>query len=317
MAKKSSGEGASSNKPRQERVEAAGDVSPFHSDKWARRMVLVLGCLVIFFIMYVVINGKVGRDSLGEPLVRGLLSLAFGILGAYFLGEIKFDSKMAGLTLQGAGGVVLAALTFVLAPGSKTPALLPPLAKLQPITLVDFRSSESPDDTARDYRQSQVVVTAPISIRNVAEPARHLSWDRTSATLTFDGMEVQLEGQYFVRQVKGEKGNWLGHPQPVTPVPIQSGDTISKEVLHWQSDSSPKLIWEDFIDRLVKSPLTIAILEFSVHLDGEEGGERVAIAKCRPNFAPRIPEILSFARSTDNRIPGRITVRCEPPAILP
>ena len=307
---------ASPRSPQTAKDTTAGGIAvPIHFSH--QTIALLLACAIVGFVMYIVVNPGVGRDELSVPLVRGLLSTAIGVLGGYFAGWIKVESKALGLAIQGAGGVALAVITYLFGPGAPNgiaPAF--PKAEAKAPTFVDFRSSKNPYVAVADYPTGRPLLSMPLQVSNLAGNSRDLVWEGVDATLMLNGEALPYRGQYVVIHVEGDLApNWLGRdPAPFAAVSVKSDAPVTRNVMFWPAGSSGPS-WQQFVDTLLATPELFEV-RLKLTVSGEAKGPRTIDLSCVPDLASEVQPTRKFI-TEKKRIPGRLGLNCHPKSVSP
>jgi len=177
--------------------------------KTERSVAVITGVAIIFFAMFLVLRNEPFASPDLARIMRIILSLGIGILGASIPGFLKVQYNFAGIAVRAGGALALFVLTYFGSPHVDALNLKDPevVAYLQ---RVDFRTRASPREDEGNRRAADMAATLSVSIRNRAEPARTAFLKRTEVRLHLAEQERTLHWQYFVNMHEEAEGVWLG-----------------------------------------------------------------------------------------------------------
>lgn len=272
-------------------------------DKIERRVGLLTGVAIIFFVMYLVGRNEEFQSQSLYELIRIVVSLGLGIVAATVPGFMGVQGSVGGFTIRAGGGLAAFMLTYFFSPGS-IPALTPPpqgVVQVDPIKAVDFRTLAPPGATPEERSKAGLAVTVPLLVRSIVQPSRNNTVEKTVITISLGESTYSLSWRDFVQMHEENVGKWLGKEQSAVPFSIPTGEIIYKEILHVNPTGSS---WEDFLNnvRADKRKSIDVLIEIETNVGK-------IYTKCTADMRERNIELDDFIQKA-GRSPGRITTTC-------
>jgi hypothetical protein len=267
-----------------------------------RTVALYTAVAVVALVMYLVLRNKEFVDPNLVVILRIIISLAIGILGATIPGFMRLRYDGGGFSIRAGGALALFVLTFFGTPHVQSLKLAPPSVQLDTIKQVDVRSSLGPEATQEQRLNAQAYLTVPILLRSVRQPSARATLDATEVSFTDDSGRIhQFKWRNFVRMHEERHGVWLGIDEAAHSVAIESGGVVYQEILH---EPSGQLHWRDAL--LLLEGRADGMLKLTI---AARVGEQILQQVCNVDLGYWAAQIRQF-RQARQESPGRVTMNC-------
>ncbi len=268
-----------------------------------------MAVVIAVFVMALVWRDRPFSSPDLAVMARILLSLAVGILGATIPGFLNVKLDANGVVIRAAGGLALFLITYFFSPKVEPLHLRAPDLAFAPSPALDLRTVEAPDQDEAKRLSADAVATVPISIRNTAEPSRTGFLDQVTIEFSVDQTIRKFKWRYFVNMHQEQDGLWLAIQSDATAKPVKAGDIVSLEVM---ATADPPLSWGTLLSDIEKSEVALAYVKVAyAYSAGEDRQSFMVETRCRVDLALWREQIKSF-RETTGRVPGRVTMPCDP-----
>jgi hypothetical protein len=194
----------------------------------------------------VIRNQPIADDHLVE-LLRIILSVAMGVLGATIPGFLHVEYKIGGLAIRAAGALALVVLTYFY-----TPKVGPPGLRLKPAdvsvitpTRIDLRASTGGSPNPEERSRGTLRATLDLVYHNRAQPGESATLQMTALEFVLSGKSYRLPWLYFSNIHQEQQQKWLAIESSAAGQTIAQGATVTKEIMH----EAPGLLWTDFIQQ--------------------------------------------------------------------
>lgn len=260
--------------------------------------------IVVITVLYLVVRGEPFRDAQLVVLLRIVLAVSMGIIGATIPGFMQIEYSTKGNTIRAGGAMALSLLCYVGTPKVEQLNLSLPTAKikLEQPQLIDIRTLSPPNTKTQSQLNSSIAVTVGLSYSNTEQPAKSAFLKNTNIQLlNSNEAPWNFEWSYFVNMHDEQYNKWLGIDRSAAPLPVKSGSTTNVEILH---QSIEKHTWEEFL-KIFKTPST-GIIKFVIKstLDTEE-----ILTNCTIDTTTG-SNIIEKYRKIYGRSPAKITMCC-------
>lgn len=278
-------------------------VTPAPDPYRTERMIgIITAVVVVGVVLYLVLRNQPIVDPNLVVVLRIVISLAVGILGATIPGFLGVEYTVGGIVIRAGGALALFVLTFFGTPQVSALKLADASVELDTIKQVDIRSSLGPDAPEEQRLNAPAYVTVPISLRSLREPSVRARLDSTEVSFSdANGEPQRFKWRSFVTMHEERHGVWLGIDGSAHPVAIESGDIFYREILH---EPDGKLRWQDAL-QLIETPGR-GMLEIKVVA---RLGAQVLEQSCAVDLNYWAGQLLTYKANTQ-AAPGRITMTC-------
>jgi hypothetical protein len=272
--------------------------------KFERRVALLAGVVVVAFVLYLAQRNQAFADPNLAIMMRIVLSLSIGIVGATIPGFLHLEYNLGGFAVRAGGALALFVLTFFGTPEVSALNLkLPdPQVSLLAPRVVDFRTEAAPTQSEDERGTAATVVTIPTGIRSTVEPARKATLSASQISFSLDATNYEFAWRYFVNMHPEQFGLWLAIQEDAHTSPIEPGGSFFREILHEPTNTAP---WADFVRRLLETSEQSLTVKQSLVLEGVPRD-----TFCRVNLEKWRAEVKRFME-VNKILPGRITMNCE------
>ena len=264
-----------------------------------RRVAVAIACLVVLVVLFLVVRNQPFADPNLVLILRIVLSLAIGILGATIPGFLQVEYSAGGFMIRAAGALALFVITFFGTPKVPALKLSNPRGALDKVSQIDLRSGAAPDKDETSRGKAPVYATVPIAIRSIEEPARRMAVDYTTLLLRFDNTAIPFRWRYFVTMHEERFGVWLGIDSDAHPFTVEPGDVAYHEILHAPTQPTT---WNDLLHAFTSAHSLTAEIEMSAD-------NKTVSQSCRVDLPYWQHEVQAFIDRTRQQ-PGRITMTC-------
>jgi hypothetical protein len=212
-----------------------------------RMIGLLTAVVVVGVVLYLVIRNQPIADDRLVELLRIILSVAMGVLGATIPGFLHIEYKLGGLAVRAAGALALVVLTYFY-----TPKVGPPGLRLKPAdvsvatpTRIDLRASTGGSTDPEERSRGTLRATLDLAYHNRAQPGESATLQMTALEFVLAGKSYRLPWLYFSNIHQEQQQRWLAIESSAVTQTIGQGATVPKEIMHAASD----LLWTDFIQQ--------------------------------------------------------------------
>jgi hypothetical protein len=268
------------------------DPPALNHTKAERLIVLSLGVLLAAAMVFIVI-GQVPIGSQKFAIVRVLLALMAGAIGAFMPGAfLEVEGKPWGLPLRAGGAAAFFFIVLWVTPGVDAPLQMLPIA---PDIRSQIGAAEGPQ-----YRRAPSAMVLPIAFLQDGQ-APTLKISRMTATLDFAGDHRVYKPIHVTELSQGSTSTgWLPNKGNITmPLTIPS---LSNAVEIAFYDANPDKDWQSMVTELARASL----LKVRVDADTDQGS---VSKECLVDMAGPARRIVGFAQK-ENRPVQRLTLEC-------
>jgi hypothetical protein len=264
---------------------------------------LATAVCVVGTVLYLVIRNQPFSDLNLVTLMRIVLAVAMGILGATIPGFLSIEYKSQGLVIRAAGALALVLLTYFFSPKVEMLNLKLPKADVAVATptRIDLRASTGGSSDPSDRDKGVVMATVDLGYRNRAQPAETAVLNHTSLSFALDGRTHSLPWIYFANLHDEQLGKWLAIERSAESVPIAQGAVVSKEIMHVATD----YLWSDFIAQWRKSTEARSAFTLTSVID-----DHTITTVCSVDSVRWRDTVEAHIRTNEGRIPMRLTMCC-------
>lgn len=273
---------------------------------------VVTGVSIIVFTMYLVARNQPFTSPDLARMMRIILSLGIGTLGATIPGFLNVSYSVAGFAVRAGGALALFVISFWGSPNVEALNLGEPDVEVSSAPQIDIRTRAAPNVKDAARLDASAVVTVPLHVRNLGYNSKPAFIERTEVTIPVGSEGTRFAWRYFVNMHEEAKGVWLSILEDAQPQVVPAGGVWNGEVLH-VSDS--QLTWADVLKYFSEQDdhTDIARIEIT-YSNGERSDstvyrERVITVDCKFDVQKWQREISRFESAT-GRVPGRVTMEC-------
>ncbi|MDM0117533.1 hypothetical protein QTI66_36075 [Variovorax sp. J22R133] len=258
---------------------------------------------VVAVVLYLVIRNQPIADNRLVELLRIILSVAMGVLGATIPGFLHVEYKIGGLAIRAAGALALVVLTYFY-----TPKVGPPGLRLQPAdvsvitpTRIDLRASTGGSPNLEERSKGTLLATLDLAYHNRAQPGESATLKMTALEFVLGGKSYRLPWLYFSNLHQEQQNKWLAIESSAVSQTIAQGATVPKEIMH----EAAGLLWTDFIQQWRAN--RSAPLRFTVVSTIDS---KTVDTYCSVDSRRWIDQIEKYMRENAGKLPMRVTMCC-------
>lgn len=271
-----------------------------------RRLASVTAVLVVGVVLYLVLRNEPFSDPNLVVILRIVLAVSMGIVGATIPGFLAIDYTKGGLSIRAAGAFALALLCYFATPhvNSLNLSLPAPKVAIDIPFVVDVRTSAGSGAVLKSQLDADAVVTFAMSYRNTAQPAKTATLRDTEVELLIgpEGSRRQsFNWKYFVNMHDEQIGKWLAIESSASNRSIGAGDVLNLEILHQPNVS---FSWAKFLSYFNAASEDTMVFKIRSKID-----ENVIEIACSVDL--RIWKLAVKRHSESNgQAPSRVTMCC-------
>jgi len=270
-----------------------------------RRISVSTAVIIVSVVVYLVIRNQPFTDLNLIILLRIILAVSMGIIGATIPGFLTIEYSAKGVVIRAAGALALTIICYFGTPKVDVLNLkLPPATiKIEVPKKVDVRSSVSPDEGIENQRNAPIYVTVDMTYRNEAQPGYNAFLKGTTIKFTINGTSHELNWLYFVNMHPEQDGNYLGIKNSAGSQSIDQGRVLPLEILHGPTQ---RLTWSDFLKELNQTQSSTLKFTILSEIDDEK-----IETNCTVDNVPYWRQCVNdYITSHDGRLPSRLTMCC-------
>lgn len=264
---------------------------------------LVTAVCVVGTVLYLVIRNQPFSDPNLVTLMRIVLAVSMGILGATIPGFLSIEYRSQGLVIRAAGALALVLLTYFFSPKVEMLNLKLPKADVTIVTptRIDLRASTGGSNNPLDRDKGVLMATMDLGYHNHAQPAETAVLKHTSLNFMLDGKRYSLTWSYFVNLHDEQVGKWLAVERSAESVPIAQGSVVPKEIMH----EATGYLWSDFIAQWRESTEARSAFTVTSMID-----DHTITTVCTVDNVKWRDAVEAHIRANEGRIPMRLTMCC-------
>lgn len=291
-------------KPRQRQTARIEDQSTGDPTVLERSIGLFIGVIIIGIALYLVITNHKFEDKNTALIMRLVLSVGMGAVGATVPGFLRVDYKKKGLVIRTAGGMAVFFITLAFSPkvydleGQVKPAKI---VVDQP-KLIDLRSSSGGMTNPKDLYSGVVMATVALTFDNLHQPAKTGVVESTDLYFTLEGKGYQMRWRSFVNLQNEQDKSFLEIIKSAENIVVPAGDSKTIEIMH----GGVNYRWFDFMKDWRK--VSEDRLKFSVVSKVRDFGDVAAV--CTVDRAKWVKKIDEEARASNGNVPLGFTMCC-------
>lgn len=269
----------------------------------AERLIAIgTSVVVVAAVLFLLYRNEPFADGNLVIALRIILSLAVGVIGATIPGFLHVEYNGPGFAIRAGGALALFVLTLYSSPKVESLKLASASLQLDAIRQVDMRSALGPEATADDRLNAEVLVTVPVSLRSVAEPAAHAILDATELSFVDAAGQVHaFNWRNFVTMHEERYGVWLGIDGDARATSIPAGEVFYREVLH---APATQMLWREALTMIESAKPEVLKLTLKARV-GAQTLEQV----CNVDMRYWGKQVAEF-RQKGAETPGRVTMSC-------